>query len=42
MSDEDLPIAVNITGEPVEVIFADLGTGSYFGELALHCNDKEK
>ena len=35
LSDEDIPIKENKAGEPNEVIFADLGTGSYFGELAL-------
>ena len=35
MSDEDLPIREDLNGEPVEVIFAELQGGSYFGELAL-------
>ena len=35
LSDEEVPIPTDAKGEPVEVIFAELQAGSYFGELAL-------
>jgi len=41
MSDSDLPIGTDKKGNSKEVIFAELLSGSYFGELALHSNNKE-
>ena len=40
--DDDVPIEETENGEPVEIIFADLQTGSYFGELALSFDHKER
>ena len=42
LADDEIPITENKNGEPNEVIFADLGTGSYFGQMALQCHDKDK
>lgn len=42
LDDEELPIGHCKSGEPKEVIFAELGAGSYFGELSISQNDKEK
>ena len=42
MSEDELPIPNDNKGERAEVVFADLQSGSYFGELALSSNNKHR
>ena len=42
MSEDQISIEECDEGEPVEVIFADLQSGSYFGELGLTLEDKAR
>ena len=42
VSDHELPIGYDANYQPKEIIFAELTSGSYFGELSLRTNDKKR
>jgi len=42
ISESELPIGYDNLLSPLEIIFAELGQGSYFGELSLQANNKAK
>ena len=41
ISESELPIGYDNLLSPLEIIFAELGQGSYFGELSLHTDKKD-